>query len=95
MRMWVCGKKFHCTDLLQKALGKQVYDIVSFIHIILGGVGSLGEDLNIGGELYWRLSKLFGVKSGNSGNISLSGIGLSVAVTCWTEISALRVVSSP
>jgi hypothetical protein len=29
--------------------------------------------------------------SGNSGNISLLGIGLSVAVTCWNEILALRV----
>lgn len=72
----MCGKKFHNTGFLQKALGKQVYDVVSFIHIISGNVGSLDEDLN-------------------SGNISLSGVGLGVAVTCWTEISALRVGSSP
>lgn len=64
IRMWVCGKTFHGTGLLQKALGEQVDYIVSFIHIVLGNVGSLDEDLNIGRELPWRRSKLFGVRQG-------------------------------
>lgn len=53
------GKNFHGTGLLQKALGEQVYYILSLIHIILGHVGSLDEDLNIGGEIQWRLSQGF------------------------------------
>ena len=36
-----------------------MYDLIPFEHIVLGKVGSLDEDLNVGGEHQWSLSELF------------------------------------
>lgn len=95
IRMRVCGKKFHGTGLLQKALDKQVYYIVSFVHIISGNVGSLDEDFHIGGKLQWRQSKLFGVRDWQLWEYLAVRDWLERGCTCWNEISALRVGSSP